>query len=101
MVDFWKGVNYTIFILGDTLTSNNSNGEFQMLQAIRSASGLISLLFFFIAVGSDNWPATLCSATIAFLFAVVEYEEAKELGFFNAPTAQKKISLQNQQVARK
>jgi hypothetical protein len=72
-----------------------------MTQAIRSASGLISVLFFFIAVGSDNWPATLCAAAIAFLFAVVEYEEAKELGFFNRPKAQKKISLQNQQVARK
>ena len=57
-----------------------------MLQAIRSASGLISLLFFFIAVGSDSWPATVCAATIAVLAAVlsgVEYEEAKELGFFD------------------
>ncbi len=53
-----------------------------MLQAIRSASGLISVIFFFIAVGSDGWAATICSAIIAVLFAMIELEEAREMGFF-------------------
>ena len=53
-----------------------------MLQAIRSASGLISVVFFFIAAGSEGWPATICSAIIAVLFAIIELEEAREMGFF-------------------
>ena len=53
-----------------------------MLQAIRSASGLISVVFFFIAVGSEGWPAMICSSIIAVLFAIIELEEAREMGFF-------------------
>ena len=53
-----------------------------MLQAIRSASGLISVVFFFIAVGSEGWPAMVCSTIIAVLFAIIELEEAREMGFF-------------------
>ena len=53
-----------------------------MLQAIRSASGLISVVFFFIAVGSEGWPAMVCSTIIAVLFAIIELEEAHEMGFF-------------------
>ena len=53
-----------------------------MLQAIRSASGLISVVFFFIAVGSEGWPAIICSAIIAVLFAIIELDEAREMGFF-------------------
>jgi len=74
-----------------------------MLQAIRSASGLIAVLFIFIAVGSDTWFATLVSAAIAAFFAVVELEEAKEMGFLNPPRSRgaEKVSLQNQQVSPK
>ena len=53
-----------------------------MLQAIRSASGLISVVFFFIAVGSEGWPAMVCSTIIAVLIAIIELEEAREMGFF-------------------
>ena len=53
-----------------------------MLQAIRSASGLISVVFFFIAVGSEGWPAIICSSVLAVLFGVIELEEAREMGFF-------------------
>ena len=74
-----------------------------MLQAIRSASGLIAVLFIFIAVGSDTWFATLVSAAIAAFFVVVEIEEAKEMGFINPPQSHgtKKVSLQNQRVSPK
>ena len=74
-----------------------------MLQAIRSASGLIAVVFVFIAVGSEGTAQTLISLVVAFLFAWIELEEAKEMGFLNPPRSRgaEKISLQNQVVSSK
>ena len=52
-----------------------------MLQATRSASGLIAVLCVFVAAGSDSWPAIICSSVLAVLFGVIELEEAREMGF--------------------
>ena len=74
-----------------------------MLQAIRSASGLIAVVFVFIAAGSEGTAETLIALVVAFLFGWIELEEAREMGFLNPPQSRgaEKVSLQNQRVSPK
>lgn len=54
-----------------------------MIQAIRSASGVIAITFLFVAAGSTGAAQVIASIAVAAFFAHVQYQEAQELGFFN------------------
>ena len=59
-----------------------------MIQALRSSSGFIAILLFFIAAGTLDLNLvslfkTLICVTLGLIFAVISLHEVKELGFFN------------------
>lgn len=59
-----------------------------MIQAIKSCSGFIAILFFIIAAGTIDFNIvavikTLICVALGLVFTIVELHEAKELGFFN------------------
>ena len=59
-----------------------------MIQAIRSSSGFIAILLFFIAAETLDFDVvalckTLICVTLGLVFAIISLHEAKELGFFN------------------